>query len=178
MEKSRENNDHKNFLKEGVVDAISENHKKYLGTTVPEGYFEKSKAVILDKIKTEIKANPVKEKRQRVFWMRTELKYMAAASLVFIFGLAVWLQNATKKDAFPTTNFEMLSSNEDYLINAILVDAADFDAFVDATLINEILIKAEIFEGKMDALFLHSLFVQDSLLDNYTGDVFLETIIL
>jgi len=51
------------------------------------------------------------------------------------------LQNANKKDTFSSTNFEMLSFNEDYLMNSLLVDDAEFEAFADATLIHEIVIK-------------------------------------
>jgi hypothetical protein len=178
MEKPTKNSNKTSFLKEVFIDTISDNHKKYLGTAVPEGYFKKSKTVILEKIKYEVKANPLKEKQQLVFWLRPNIKYMAAASLVFIFGLTVWLQNTNKKDVLSTTNFEMLSFNEDYLMNSLLVDDAEFEAFADATLIHEIVIKAEMSERKMDALFLNSLLIEDSLLDDYTNDVFLETIIL
>ena len=178
MKKSRKNNDKTSFLKEGFIDTISKNHTDYLGTIVPEGYFKKSKTAILDKIKSEVKENPVKEKQQLVFWMKPNIKYMVAASLVFIFGLTFWLQNANKKDNFSTTNFEILSFNEDYLMNSLLVDDAEFEALVDATLMNEIVIKAEVYERKMDALFINSFLVEDSLIDSYTEYFFLETIIL
>jgi hypothetical protein len=102
---------------------------------------------------------------------------MAAASLVFIFGISIWLQNATKKEVYKT-NFELLSFNEDYLMNSLLVDDAEFEAFADATLIHEIVIKAEVSERKIDALFLDSLLLEDALIDNYTSDFFLEVIIL
>lgn len=102
---------------------------------------------------------------------------MAAASLVFIFGMTVWLQIVTKKE-ISNTNFELLSFNEDYLMNSLLVDDAEFEAFADATIIHEIVIKAEMSERKIDALFLNSIFVEDSLIDNYTNNIFLETIIL
>jgi hypothetical protein len=178
MEKPTENKDKTSFLKEGFIDTISKNHKEYLGTTIPEGYFKKSKTAILDKISSEGKANSINEKQQLVFWMRPNIKYMAVASLVFIFGVTIWLQNANKKDTFSSTNFEMLSFNEDYLMNSLLVDDAEFEAFADATLIHEIVIKAEMSERKIDALFLNSIFVEDSLIDDYTNDIFLETIIL
>ncbi|MFT5958372.1 MAG: hypothetical protein ACI8VJ_000110 [Polaribacter sp.] len=177
MEKSRENNDKMGFVNEGSIDDVSKKHTKYLGTGIPEGYFETSKTAILDKIKSEIDVNKIKEKKPPVFWVRPSIKYMAAASLVFIFGMTVWLQNATKKE-ISNTNFELLSFNEDYLMNSLLVEDADFEAFADATLIYEIVIKAEVSERKIDALFLNSLFLEDSLIDNYTSDFFLDVIIL
>lgn len=178
MENSIENNSKNNFLKEGFVGAISKHHKGYLGTTVPEGYFEKSKASILDKIKSEEKETTVQKKRQLLFRMFSETKYAAAASLVFLFGLAVWFQNINKKETFSSANFEMLSFTEDNLINSLLVSDAEFEVFVDATLLNEIVIKAEISERQMDDLFMNSLFIEDSLMDNYTSEIFIETIIL
>jgi hypothetical protein len=177
MEKSRENKDKMGFVNEGSIDDVSKRHTKYLGTGIPEGYFETSKTAILDKIKSEIDVNKIKEKKQPVFWMRPSIKYMAAASLVFIFGMTVWFQNATKKE-ISNTNFELLSFDEDYLMNSLLVEDAEFEAFADAALLHEIIIKAEESERKTDALFLNSLFLDDSLIDDYTNNFFLEVIIL
>tara|TARA_B110000977_G_scaffold179230_1_gene237634 strand:+ start:73 stop:609 length:537 start_codon:yes stop_codon:yes gene_type:complete len=178
MKKSTIKSNKQNFLEEGFKGDIFKHHKKYLGTDIPEGYFEKSKSLILNKIKENIKIEvPKKAKKQLVFWMRPQFKFMAAASLVFIFGISIWLQNATKKEVYKT-NFELLSFNEDYLMNSLLVDDAEFEAFADATLIHEIVIKAEVSERKIDALFLDSLLLEDSLIDNYTSDFFLEVIIL
>lgn len=143
------NDNNSNFLKEGFMSNISKRHKEYLGTTVPEGYFAKSKDSIIDKVKLET----IKEKKQVVFWLRPNLKYMTAASLVLIFGLTVWLQNANQKKNMTKTNFEMLSFSEDNLINSLLVDDSEFDAFADATLMNEIVIKAELSERKTDDFF-------------------------
>ena len=177
MGKSTENNNKTGFLREGSIDDVSKKHTKYLGTEIPEGYFETSKTAILDKIKSEISVHKIKDKKQPVLWMQPSFKYLAAASLVFIFGITVWLQNAAKKEGV-NTSFELLSFNEDYLMNSLLIDDAEFEAFADATLIHEIVIKAEVSERKIDALFLNSLFVEDSLIDNYTSDFFLEAIIL
>jgi hypothetical protein len=178
MEKSTENNNQKNFLKEGFKGDLSKHHKDSLGTTVPEGYFAKSKMSILDKIKEEeIKEAPKEIKKQIVFWLQPQFRYMAAASLVFILSLTIWLQSADNNKV-DENNIEFLSFSDDVLINSLLVDDADLDLFADATLINEIVIKAEISEQIIDDLFLNSLFVEDSLIDNYTDDGFLETIIL
>ncbi|KGL64202.1 hypothetical protein [Polaribacter sp. Hel1_85] len=178
MEKSTKNNNKKSFLKEGFKSDISKHHKEYLGTTVSEGYFAKSKMSILDKIKEEeIKEMPKTTKKQIVFWMKPQFRFMAAASVVFIFALTIWLQKADN-NTINENNIEFLAFSDDVLINSLLVEDAEMDLFADATIINEILIKAELSEQKMDDLFLNSLFVEDSLIDNYTDDGFLETIIL
>ena len=176
MEKSTKNNSKNSFLKEGLKGDISKYHKKYLGTDIPEGYFAKSKLSILDKIKEEVKIEEQPEK-QLVFWMKPQFRYMAAASLVFILSLTIWLQSANSKDV-EETNIEFLSFSDDILINSLLVEDSEMESFADNTLINEIVIKAELSEQKMDDLFINSLFVEDSLLDNYTDDRFIETIIL
>lgn len=178
MKKSTENNNRKSFLKEGFKGGISKHHKKYLGTEVPERYFAKSKMSILDKIKEEaITEVPKTAKKQIVFWMKPQFKYIAAASVVFIFALTTWLQKADN-NTINENNIEFLAFSDDVLINSLLIEDSEMDLFVDGTLINEILIKAEVSEQKMDDLFLNSLFVEDSLIDNYTDDGFLETIIL
>lgn len=174
MKKATKNNHQNNFLKEGFKAGISKHHKVSLGITVPEGYFSKSKKSILDKIKEEA---PKETKKQLVFLMRPQFKYMAAASLVFILSFIFWLQSANNKDVDENT-IEFLSFSDDNLINSLLVNDAEFEAFSDAILINEIVIKAELSEQRIDNLLINYLFVEDSLIDNYIGDTFLETIIL
>jgi len=151
MEKSTENNNKQNFLKEGFKGDISKHHKKYLGTEIPEGYFTKSKSSILDKIKEDVKIEvSIATKKQLVFWMRPQFKYIAAASLVFIFSVTVWLQSFNKTDVLDETNFELFAFSDDVLIESLLVDESEIEAFTDATLFNEILVKAELSEQKLD----------------------------
>jgi hypothetical protein len=169
-----------NFLKEDISD-INQHHKDYLGTDIPEGYFAKSKLSILDTIKEEVKEEvkiEAQPKKQIVFYMRPQFKYIAAASLVFMLSLTIWLQNANNTDDINTINFVELAFSDDVLINSLLVEDAELDAFADATLFNEVLVKAEISEQKLDNLILNSLIVEDSLLDDYMDDKFIETIIL
>jgi len=181
MEKSKDNNNKNHFLKEGVHNDISKHHKAYLGTDIPEGYFAKSKLSILDKIKEEVKEDEkVVEhvKKQMVFYMRPQFKYIAAASLVFILSLTIWLQKANIQDDFNTINIESLAYQDDVLLESLLVADEDVDAFTDATLFNEIMVKAELKEQKIDNLILDSLIIEDSLLEDYMDDRFIETIIL
>ncbi|SDR75695.1 hypothetical protein SAMN05216503_0773 [Polaribacter sp. KT25b] len=172
MGKSIENNNNKNFLKQGFKGNISKHHKKYLGTEIPKGYFTKSKLSILDKIKEE--SNREEPKKQIVFWMKPQFKYMIAASLVFLFALTVWLQNSANNDA----NFELLVFSDDVLLESLLIEDSEIDDFTEATLFNEIVIKAELSEQKLDNLIFNNLILEDSLLDNYIDDELLKTIIL
>lgn len=182
MEKSTENNNKKNFLKEGFSGDISKHHKDYLGTSIPKDYFAKSKLSILDKIKEDAKnENTIKElpKKQLVFYMQPLFKYIAAASLVFLLSLTVWLQNANKNvDDFNNIHIESLAFEDAILTASLLVEDEDIDAFTDATLFNEVLVKAELKEQNLDNLILDTLILKDSLLDEYIDDKFIETIIL
>ena len=123
-------------------------------------------------VKSEVK----EEKQQRVFWLQPNFKYIAAASLVFILSLTIWLQNSVTEST--NTNFELLSFSDDVLVNSLLINENELEAFADATLMNEVIIKAELSEQKMDNLFLNSLFVEDSLIDNYTDKNLIDAIIL
>ncbi|APZ44875.1 hypothetical protein BW723_00600 [Polaribacter reichenbachii] len=177
MEKSTENNNKPNFLKEGLQGDISKHHKEYLGTTIPKDYFAQSKISILDKIKEEARLEE-EPKKQMVFYLQPQFKYIAAATLVFILSLTVWLQNSNNANVIIETNLEELTFSDDVLINSLLIEDSEIDAFTDATLFNEIVVKAELTEQKMDNLILNSLIVEDSLLDNYIDYELLETIIL
>ena len=160
------------FLQDIAAD-INQHHKDNLGTTIPEGYFAKSKLSILDKIKEE-----QKPKKQLVFYMLPQFKYIAAASLVFILSLTVWLQNSNNQDDINNLNIDVLAFQDDVLINSLLIEDSEVDAFTDATLFHEVVVKAELSEQNMDNLILNSLIVEDSLLDNYIDDELLKTIIL
>ena len=178
MKKSTENNNNQSFLKEGLKGDISKHHKKYLGTDIPEGYFVKSKMSILDKIKEEHVTEEVISKKGTLFWMQPQFKYIAAASLVFILSLTVWLQSSSNQNDLDIINIETLAFSEDVLINSLLIEESEVDAFEDATLFNEVLVKAELSEQKLDNLILDSLFVEDTLLDDYINEGMFETIIL
>ncbi len=178
MKKSTENNNNQSFLKEGLKGDISKHHKKYLGTDIPEGYFVKSKMSILDKIKEEHVTEEVISKKGKLFWMQPQFKYIAAASLVFILSLTVWLQSSSNQNDLDIINIETLAFSEDVLINSLLIEESEVDAFEDATLFNEVLVKAELSEQKLDNLILDSLFVEDTLLDDYINEGMFESIIL
>jgi len=172
LNKIKSESEETQFLQDIAAD-INQHHKDNLGTTIPEGYFAKSKLSILDKIKEE-----QKPKKQLVFYMRPQFKYIAAASLVFILSLTVWLQNSNNQDDINNLNIDALAFSDDVLINSLLIEDSEVDAFADATLFHEVVVKAELSEQKMDNLILNSLIVEDSLLDNYIDDELLKTIIL
>lgn len=177
MEKPTENNNNQSFLKEGFKGDISKHHKKYLGTDIPEGYFAKSKMSILDKIKEEASIEAVSEKKQIVFWMKPRFKFAVAASLVFILSLTVWLQNAHKTETVIEPNFELLAFSDEVLLESLLIEESDIEAFTEATLFNEVLVQAELSEQKLDNLVLDNLIIGDSLLDDYIGEGLIETIV-
>ena len=175
MGNSGKKNRNTNFLKNDLKGNITAHHKKYLGTDIPEGYFSKSKISILEKIKEEQKSIET-PKKQKVFWLRPNFRYIAAASVVFLISLTFFLQNSSTNTK-EQLNVELLSFNEDVL-DALLVDDAQMNAFAEATLINEVVIKAELAEQNLDNLILDSMILEDSLLDGYLGDELIEKIIL
>jgi hypothetical protein len=103
---------------------------------------------------------------------------MAAASVVFLLSLTIWLQNVKSNTEESQVNVELLSFNEDVLLDALLIDDTQMNAFAEATLINEVVIKAELSEQNLDNLILDSMISEDSLLDDYLGNELIENIIL
>ena len=166
------------FLKDNFKGNLSKHHKDFLGTEIPEDYFVKSKLSILDKIKEEIKVEAEQPKKQMVFYMRPQFKYIAAAALVFILSLTVWLQNINNQNDFNSFNLESYALEDDVLIASLLVDESELNAFAEATLFTEVLVKAEVKEQRMDDLILNSLILDDSLLDNYIDFELIETVVL
>jgi len=164
------------FLKEEKSD-ITKHHKNYLGKEIPEDYFKKSKSSILNAIKEDALVEQ-KPKKQLVFYLRPQFKFIAAAAILFLLTLSIWLQNSESKNNFDDITIEELALEDDVLIKSLLVEDSDLDEFTDATLFNEVVVKAEIKEQKMDDLILNSLILEDSLLDNYMDKELVETIIL
>lgn len=164
------------FLKEEKSD-ITKLHKNYLGKEIPEDYFKKSKISILNAIKEDALVEQ-KPKKQLVFYLRPQFKFIAAAAILFLLTLSIWLQNSESKNNFDDITIEELALEDDVLIKSLLVEDSDLDEFTDATLFNEVVVKAEIKEQKMDDLILNSLILEDSLLDNYMDKELVETIIL
>lgn len=178
MKKSIKNNSKNIFLKESFNGDFSKHHKDFLGTDIPKDYFVKSKLSILEKIKEEIKVEVEQPKKQLVFYMRPQFKYFAAAALVFILSLTVWLQNLNNQNDFNTFNLEFYVLEDDILVESLLVDEAELNAFAEATLFTEVLVKAEVKEQRIDDLILNSLILDDSLLDNYIDFELIETVVL
>lgn len=164
------------FLKEEKSD-ITKHHKNYLGKEIPEDYFKKSKSSILNAIKEDALIEQ-KPKKQLVFYLRPQFKFIAAAAILFLLTLSIWLQNSESKNNFDDITIEDLALEDNVLIKSLLVEDSDLDEFTDATLFNEVVVKAEIKEQKMDDLILNSLILEDSLLDNYMDKELVETIIL
>ena len=83
MEKPPENKSKNTFLKEAFIIDISKHHTSYLGITVPEVYFEKSKVSILERVKSEEKNSKALEKKQLIFkqWRKAPFQCYAAPPL-------------------------------------------------------------------------------------------------
>ncbi|MDP5105412.1 MAG: hypothetical protein NWQ31_04495 [Polaribacter sp.] len=178
MEHTSENNGKKNFLEGGLKGAISKHHKKYLGTEIPENYFATSKLSILDKIKSEEIKVAVPPKKQLVFWMKPSFKYMAAASIILLFGLTIWMQNLETPATIHKITIDEVAYSNDVLLESLLIEESELETFTNATLFQEVVVKAELSEQKLENLILNTLIVEDSLLDDYIDDKFIETIIL
>lgn len=170
LNKVQEQKSQENFLKTDATNR-TQHHKEYLGTTIPEEYFKKSKRSIFDKVKEEqLKEVP---KQAKVFWLQPRFRYTVAASLLFLLSLTIWLQN-TNKDSLVENNIELLSFNDDVLVNSLFIEEEELETYTNSTLMNEVVIKAELSEQRMDDLILDSMILDDSL----SEDKFIETIIL
>jgi len=179
MTKSIEENDKQNFLKKGFKGDVSKYHKKYLGTDVPDGYFEKSKISIIQRLSSQ--KNPTahhEAKKPLIFWRRPSFKFSVAASFVFMMSLTFWLQNRNNKKGVHESYYESLTFSDTYLVESLWVDDGKFDAFADETIYSEIILKSNFFEQKIDNFLFENLIKEDSLLDNYLNQELLETIIL
>jgi hypothetical protein len=110
--------------------------------------------------------------------MQPQFKYMVAASLVFVLGITIWMQNLDISNATNEITFDQVAFTNDILLESLLVEESEIEAFTNATLFNEVVVKAELSEQKLDNLISNSLIIEDSLFDDYIDDKFIETIIL
>lgn len=178
MENTSANNSKKSFLEEGFKSEIFKHHKKYLGTEIPENYFTTSKLSILDKIKSEEIKVAVPPKKQLVFWMKPSFKYMAAASIILLFGLTIWMQNLETPATIHKITIGEVAYSNNVLLESLLIEESELETFTNATLFHEVVVKAELSEQKLENLILNTLIIEDSLVDDYIDDKFIETIIL
>ena len=152
-----------------------EQHKELLGMDVPKDYFKSSKAKIMEKISISEK------QKSRVFYLKPVVRYAIAASVVLLIAIGIALKfNANSNDNSNLQNIQNLAnvSDEDILINSLLVSDENMDAFLDNYIVDGIMVQAEVEEQQFDNLFMNSVFVNDSLLDTYIDDRFVEEIIL
>jgi len=174
----RTTNNKKQFLKEDSQGGISKHHKKYLGIEVPKGYFVKSHISISQKIKSYTNEEvPEKTKKRSVFSMQTRFRYVAVASLAFILSLTILLQSLHENETLNETNINVLTFSDAVLLESLLVNENELDAFDDATLFREVMLKPEFFEQKIENLVFENLILEDSLLNNFEYGL-IETIIL
>jgi hypothetical protein len=151
-------------------------HKEKLGMDIPEDFFLKSKADILDSIpKTE-------EQKRTVFGLKPIIAYPIAASIVLLIGLTFWLQNDTTTVEQKITNIENMNSmdinSDDFLVTSLLVDDDEIDQFMDDFIMDEIIVDAELSEQQLENIFINSLFVEDSLINSYIDKNLIENVVL
>ncbi|MFC2109836.1 hypothetical protein ACFLSU_04600 [Bacteroidota bacterium] len=114
-------------------------HEKELGYTVPEGYFEKSKAEILNKVKTDTKVRRLNfSKNKIIIWSTT----VAAITLLSLPFMKLDMENLTSdsivnnsKILLPVTISEHQA--EDLLLASLFTKEKDMDAIVEAYMIEE-----------------------------------------
>ena len=165
------------FLKDKIhKKELAQEHKEYLGMDVPDNYFSKSKETILHSLPIE------KERTSMVFGLKPFIAYPLAASFLILVGIFVWLQNDTTAVNPKITNTETIESlvvdSDDFLVNSLLVEDDNLDAFIDDFIVNEILVEADLSEQQLENMFINSLFIEDSLLDSYIDENLIENIVL
>ena len=157
---------------------LTKNHEDYLGLNIPEGYFSKSKNEIIASLPK------VEERKKSVFRLKPLIAYPIAASIVFLIGITIWLQNPNSEINTQITDIEKTETidfnfpADDFLVYSLLVEDSEIDQFVDDYIINEMIVKADLSERELESLFLNSLLIEDSLIDNYLEKNLIENIIL
>ena len=151
-------------------------HKEKLGMDIPEDFFSKSKADILEAIpKTE-------EQKRTVFWLKPIIAYPIAASIVLLIGITMWMLNDTTDINPKITNVNEINltdfDSDDFLVSSLLVEDENMDAFMDDFIVNEILVEAELSEQQLENIFINSLFVEDSLINSYIDKNLIENVVL
>ena len=157
---------------------ITKFHKDKLGMDIPEGYFEKSKESILNKV-----IEPERPK-QTVFWLRPMVAYPIAATIVLGIALTFLLQNNNIKPNSQITNAqdkELLDPSlfgYDFLVSSLMVPDSKVNQYVDSYIANNIVVEAELSEEQLENTFINSLFVEDSLIDDYLNKSLIENLII
>jgi hypothetical protein len=157
---------------------VSKLHKDKLGMDVPEDFFAKSKASILNKvIKPEIP-------KQTLFWLRPMIAYPIAASVILAIAITFWMQNNNTKNIEQITNTEdlkLLNSDfldSDFLISSLMVSDTEMHNYIDSYIIDKVVIEGELSEQQLENIFINSILIEDSLINNYIDKNLIENILL
>ncbi|CAM1351066.1 hypothetical protein [Tenacibaculum halocynthiae] len=118
-----------NFIYRNTLDVNSEKiHKKDLGLSVPDGYFEKSKNSILSETIGQNKKGKI------IFLSKKMYIWSAAAVIALLFVLVVY-------NPFDNVGYEL---ENDILIASIIEEESDIDDLLDEY-VNEELLTKEVF---------------------------------
>lgn len=157
---------------------ISKLHSDKLGMQVPEGFFEKSKADILESIKTKNKG------KRKVFRLKPLYTYPIAAILVVALAITFLINKDSSKINNNITDIEELSLiglddfEDDFLVSSLMVEDSNMDEFLNDYIIDEILVEVDKKEQEIDDLIINSLFIEDSLIDGYMDENLIENVLL
>ena len=157
---------------------ISKLHSDKLGMQVSEGFFEKSKAEILESIKTQ------DNQKQKVFWLKPIYTYPIAAVLVVAIAITFWINhddsniNNTITDTEEINVISLDDFEDDFLVSSLMVEDSEIDEFLNGYIVDEILVEVDKKEQEIDDLIINSLFIEDSLIDGYLDENLIENVFL
>ena len=157
---------------------ISRLHKDKLGMAVPEDFFAKSKASILNEVIKPEKA------KQTIFWLKPMIAYPIAASIILAIALTFWFQNNNTKNIEQITNTENIEIwnsdilDSDFLISSLMISDTEMDNYLDRYILNKVVFEAELSEQKLENIFINSVLIEDSLINNYIDKSLIENIVL
>ena len=157
---------------------ISRLHKDRLGMEVPEDFFAKSKANILNSV--------IKPEKtiQSVFWLKPMIAYPMAASIILAIAITFWMQNNNtirNEQITNTENIEILNSDilhSDFLISSLMVSEHEMDEYLDSYILNKVVFEAELSEQQLENIFINSVLLEDSLISDYIDKSLIENIVL
>lgn len=145
---------------------LAQVHEDYLGMTVPDNYFVKSKQDILKHLPMTSQEN------RTVFGLKPMYAYSIAASIVLLVGMFFWVFTKSP-DVVPGTTMEVADidvstiDDQDILITSLLVPDSEINTFVEAAVLEKVVVEAEQSEEQLENLFINSLLIDDSKVKDY-----------
>ncbi len=150
--------------KDSVENELDKLHADDLGLDLPEGYFEKSKSEILEKVTIDTNPKTIALYKSKIFWL-------AAAGIAVIISLSVFKPNfLPEQNSMPSfvsdtveqiQNYGLGITDQDmeseFLVASLFVDENHIDNFIDNHIIEESLVDEYIDTYLMDEMADDSL---------------------